>query len=340
MPLKLSQQDKDILYCAQLSAGASVAALREATGCRDHRIRYCLQRALAAGLVHRRCFVNLHRLGLSQHQIYFSLSAGKRAARAKLLDALIASERVSWIGRLGGDFQYGVNVCATGIREVAEFLDDLAERFTALFLDKVVAERISFTYFGNKYLSRKKPLCTSLSYDTSVAPLAIDETDHRILRAAAGAQHRSTRELARVLGMPQTTVDYRLKRLEHNGVIVGYYYELQPELLGMQSFMLLVSVKAMTRPLREQFQAFAAAHPSVVILIHSFGSWDFELGVDVASASAASDLSEALHDAFGAALNWIKVLPSFGYPKVQEYPFRRPPGRFLSGGQEAARSSS
>jgi len=325
MPLKLSPKDRDIIYCTQLKADAAMAELRKRTGYRDHRIRYCLQRALQQGLIRRRCFVNLHRLGLNQHQIYFSLSAAKRAARQELVRALIDAERVSWIGRLGGDFQYGMNVCATGIKEVSDFLDDLSSRFKAVFMDKVVAERISFTYFGNKYLSRKKPLREALSYGSGAAAVAIDDLDHRILSAVTAVEYRSVRELSRMLAIPQTTLDYRLKRLESQGVIVGYYYELQAELLGMQAFMLLVSVKGMNSELRGKFNAFCAAHPNIVIVIHSFGSWDFEIGVDVEGSSAIATLSEELHDALGAGLNWIKVLPSFGYPKVQEYPFRKLP---------------
>jgi DNA-binding Lrp family transcriptional regulator len=321
--MKLSQRERDIVFCAQLCADAPAQELRKATGYREHTIRYCLRRAQEKGVIRRRCFINLNLLGFTQYQIYLALAAEKSAARTKLVESLVAAEQVSWVGKVGGDFHYGANICARSVGEVAEFLDTVSTRCKTTFFEKVIALRISLVFFGDKYLSRLKPLRTSLAYGTTTSVVAIDEVDHKILAVLTSGENCSVRHLAQIAGIPQRTADYRVKKLQQMGVIVGHYYEVMSDLLGYQSFMLLVSVKGMSAALRQRFVSFCETHPNIVLLIYSLGSWDFEIGASVASADAITGIVEDLYDSFGDALNWIKILPSFGYPKVREYPFKK-----------------
>jgi DNA-binding Lrp family transcriptional regulator len=319
----LPQKEKAVIYAVQLQAESPVSRIRKITGYRDHTIRYFMQRALEHGVMRRRCFINLNVLGYTQYQIYFSLSSKEKGSRAGVIQTLIGSERVSWLGELGGEYQYGVNLCAKSIGQVWEFLDQLSARFGSIFFEKVLALRISLSYFGNKYLSTKKRPVKSLSYGVAQQTVALDEVDHKILCLLTRGGYDSWRHMARMLAMPQTTLDYRLKKLQQSGVVVGHYYEVPPSKIGMQSFILLVCVKGISREFKDAFYKFCEAHINVVVLIHSIGSWDFEVVVDVEEAQRITVVTQEIYDRFGASLNWIKILPSFGYPKVLEYPFQK-----------------
>lgn len=320
--MKLSTRDREVIAAAQMQAGKPVSEIRKLCRYKEHSVRYSLQRALDQGLIVRRCFVNLNRLGFNQYELYFSLSAGKKESRAALIKSLGDLECVSWVGQLGGDFQYGLNLAARSIAEVSRLFSGLSEKFGALFQEKVFAERISFTYFGNKYLTAKPRAAAPMSYSASSDIYAIDATDRRILSEVTRVGEGSSRLLARKLSMPQTTVDYRLRKLEKSGVIVGYYFELQPRELGIQSYMLLVCMKTISEKTRKAFEQFCLQHPNVVIQIHCMGSWDFEVGVDAEDPMQVTGIVENLYDRFGAEISWVKTLPAFRNLKVAEYPFR------------------
>ncbi|MFN8390369.1 MAG: winged helix-turn-helix transcriptional regulator [Bdellovibrionota bacterium] len=319
--MKLTDKERDIFSVAQLAPRLSVNELRSYCGYRDHTIRYHLQRGLEDGLLIPRCFVNLNLLGYMQFEVYFSLSANNPQARQLLLKALCESERVSWMGEVGGDFQYGANICARSLAEVTQFFDSLSTTFGHLVLDREIAVRVSLDYFGNKYLSEKNRPRSSLSYAVTENRVDIDELDHRILRELMKNSPLIRRVLAQNLGLPLSTLEHRLKKLEQSGVIVGYYYLIDPARIGMQSFLFLVGVKGMNAKLRGELSAFAAGHPNVVVFINTIGSWDIELAVEVETARQSVEISEALQTRFGPAIRFMKVLPSFGYPKVLEYPF-------------------
>ena len=321
--MKLSQRDREVLSAAQMHADGPLTRVRKLTNYREHSVRYSLQRALDEKIIVKRCFINLNRLGFNQYEMYFTMATDNRNARTALLKSLVNMECVSWLGHLGGDFQYGMNIAARSLSEVMELFADLSDKFGSLFLQKAFAERISFTYFGNKYLAPKLRSPEPMKYEASSEKFVRDSVDHEILSAAVRLGEGSSRLLARELSIPQTTVDYRMRRLKKGGVIVGFYFELQPEELGMQSYMLLLSMKTMSLKTNREIEAFCSSHPNIVILVHSMGSWDFCAGIDAESAMQVTEIVEAIYDRFGSQINSVKALPAFRNLKVAEYPFRK-----------------
>ena len=331
--MRLTEKERQILFSAQLQANAPVPVIRKASGYREHSIRYCLQQSLETRVIEMRCFVDLCRLGYTMYTVYFSLAPDTVASREEFLSALIESPRVTWLGELGGDFQYGVTVCVRNLGEVARFLDELSERFGQIFLEKSIAARLLLSYFGNKYFAPKaldaarrktdrkpKTVRDSFSYRVTESVVPIDELDHKILSALTAATYRSRRELARQLAVPLSTLEYRIKRLEEQQVIVGFYYQVDPQQIGVQSFLLLAAVKGIDRGLQERFWQFCTNHPNIVLAIHCLGNWDFEMAVDVEDARDIIRVTEEVRVALGGALHSLKTLPQFAYRKVCEYP--------------------
>ena len=322
--MRLSEKDGIILSTYQLQADASVVEVAKQVGFQSHTVRYTLQRALRSEVLRKRSFVNLNLLGVSIYGVFFSLSTQRRERREALKQALIQSGKVSVLSRLGGDYQYGMNVCASTLTEFAQFLDGLGREFGAIFLEKSVAARVAVTYFGQRYLAEGRPghPQRELAYRDIGIRIEIDELDHQILVALTGTPPESKRKLAHELGIPLSTLEYRIKKCESAGLLVGHYFHIESVKLGYQSYLLLVSLKGINAEISRQLEQFCREHTQVVLFIQSIGNWDFEIVVDVNAADDVGSISEALYDQFGSALHWVKVLPVFGYEKVADYPFQ------------------
>lgn len=322
--MKLTSAQAKIIVAAQLNADTPIAKLRSRAGAQEHTIRYTLDRARSRGVIERRYFINLFKLGYLQHEVFFSLSSGQPGVREALLSQLKASDNVSWIGRLGGDYQFGINICSRDVRHAVTFFDSLSAKYGRTIIEKNLSLRVGLTYFGNRYLAPTVQPASPLRYQSDTELVAIDQTDHKLLAALTSHGDASGHELARKLGIPQSTVDYRLKRLKSSGVIVGSYYVFRGERIGILSFLCLIATRGIGGAFRDKALEFCATHPEIVVCIESIGSWDFEFVIDAHSAEDAMRTSEQILDYFGRDINWLKVIPLFGYPKVHEYPFGAP----------------
>ena len=144
-----------------------VAEIGQQSGYREHSVRYFLDRCKEQGLITHRTYVNLFKLGYSYYEIYFSLSAEGQKIEQEIVDALIELDRVTWLAQIGGDYQYGLTFCAKSIHDASDYLDTFAEKFGKIFYERAFATRLSFSFFGNKYLSTEREINKEFTIQTS-----------------------------------------------------------------------------------------------------------------------------------------------------------------------------
>ena len=74
-----------------------------------------------------------------------------------------------------------------------------------------------------------------------------DDLDLAILRELQVDCRIPLQEIAEKVGAPTSTVHYRVKRLEREGVIDGYYANINPEKLGLD-YLAVIQVRAVYGP--------------------------------------------------------------------------------------------
>ncbi|MFB8388374.1 Lrp/AsnC family transcriptional regulator [Microbacterium sp. NPDC055910] len=108
----------------------------------------------------------------------------------------------------------------------------------------------------------------------------LDPTDRALLRALSDNARASGAALAAELGIAESTVSLRLRRLQSQGVIKGYRVEFDTDRLGA-TVQALIAVR-LVKHARTEIEAFrraATGLPGVVRLFHMAGADDFLLHV-------------------------------------------------------------
>jgi len=103
----------------------------------------------------------------------------------------------------------------------------------------------------------------------------IDETDLSIVRFLQNDCHVPLDALAKKLRIPKSTLHYRIKRLEKDGVIEGYYAKINALKLGYD-YVAIVLVKARYGPhYHERVGRKIASIPGVWGVYYVLGDFDF-----------------------------------------------------------------
>lgn len=110
----------------------------------------------------------------------------------------------------------------------------------------------------------------------------LDRTDLALLTHLQNNARVSNKQLAAAVGVAPSTALERVRRLEADGVIVGYHAELDRQSTGVGlEAMVSVVLRQHARPLVEAFQAHALSLPEVVQVFHTTGGSDFLVHVAV-----------------------------------------------------------
>ena len=319
--MNLSANDRKLLSVCLHRANESVRELSLRSKVPEHSVRYSLGRLLNSKIIQRQVYLDVYPLGLSYYVLYFSLSSEMKRKTQRLLNHLIKSPRVAYLVELGGEYEYCMDVCVRHVGELADFLAELSREFGTVFDQKTFTSMISLTDMplGFDLVNRNQQ--ELFAAGVSKRRVEIDQLDHRILSNRSSNPDHSNKELASALGISQTTLDYRLQRLEKERVIVGYRYSLDASQLGMQSFVHLIYLRGLSGALRDEFFAFCKECQSVYYFLEIAGSWDFEIGTSVQAAQEVIEILQNIRDTFGNSIAKISTIPMFAHRKVSKYPF-------------------
>lgn len=121
-------------------------------------------------------------------------------------------------------------------------------------------------------------------------PAQLDDVDRALLRALAGNARVSGAALAATVGVAESTVSLRLKRLHSAGYLRGYRADIDVSALGV-TVQALISVRlvSIVREDVDRFRQEAPHWPGVLALFHMAGVNDFLLHV---AARDAADLRD------------------------------------------------
>lgn len=320
--MKLSERERRILACLEHRANQPVSKLCTLIGCRDHILRRTLktlgERGVVLGIVP---FINMYRLGLTDYTLYFSLASERQKDTARILKELQQRNGISWLAALGGNYQYGMSLCAASAEEALLQIKDLAHDLGAEFFEKSVALRISFAAFGRSYLAGTCRHSLPLTYGGSRGVVSLDQNDRRILAGMANTPYSSLRSLSRALQIPIGTLERRVHKLENEGVITGYIYRYRAARLGASVYKLLVFTRAINPDLAKGLYTFSQQHLNVTNFSECLGAWDYELTVEVEQPEDVLGVTHMLFTQFGRQISGIQQLQVFRHLRFSGYPF-------------------
>jgi DNA-binding Lrp family transcriptional regulator len=100
----------------------------------------------------------------------------------------------------------------------------------------------------------------------------LDSTNRRLISLLRKNARTSIAELAKTLGVSRATVQNRMKRLEKDGVILGYSVRLGME-AGNAPIRAMMSIQASSADEADVIAALRG-HPNVGRVHHTTGRWD------------------------------------------------------------------
>jgi DNA-binding Lrp family transcriptional regulator len=111
-----------------------------------------------------------------------------------------------------------------------------------------------------------------------MARKTVDETDIKILEKLDENVRSGSKEIGRGLKIQRQVVDYRIKKMESNGTILGYRMLANITKLGFQYRRIHVKLHSCSRKQKDGIFGYLVAHPKTVWVVESDGKYDLMSG--------------------------------------------------------------
>ena len=319
----VSARDAEIIAKIGLHADESIPQLARRTRVRAHTLRYVLTRYSERGLLRKRWVVDLMACGFSRYELFFSCGSISKKSRDALLYDLTQLEATTYLAQIGGDFDFELILLTKTSQEVSTIFATLARRYGDITFTKAVAHHHKVHYFPRKYLVKSFSAFEARSLTGAERIVTLDALDHALLGELSRNPEVSRRELAKLCKSTPVTIQAHIAKLRAQGVIKGAMYSFQGAALKIQNYIFLLYTRGLGAELGERLFKFCLQHPRCTNMKECFGSWDFEIGVEVTDYQGVLSFKEELLDTFGQELQKVRLLSRFLVHKYDFYPFRK-----------------
>ncbi len=322
--IKLSEKERRVLSVIQLNARISNKEVAKITGYQEKTVARTISRMKEAGFLRQSVFVNTTALGFIHGGILCSIDLCEGRSYDALKESLSKAQEINFVAELGGKYQYQIQGFFPTLSSFDSFLLKFTENHGVRLVKKCPFFLQSLALLGSQYLWPDfKPVRELVRCDQGVQKekLDIDVLDHEILQLLSRDGSLSIQKLSQSIGESSSTIAYRIKRLEQNRILLGFYYIIEASLFGMHPFVFLVSFSNLSAGTKLIFEAFCRQQIGIDTLIRTIAEFDFMLYAYFDSQNSAVHLERTLKDSFSDSLRSVELLPLFRVPKGGDYPF-------------------
>lgn len=294
----LSETEMKVVAMISTHANLSIKEQARLTGVKEHSYRHALQKCIQKELTVEFRQVNFGALGLQTFNLYFSLSYPlPDSAR----EVMCSDPRVVWLAENVSDFRYEVTFICRSTIELWNFCRSLAQKTGVALINPVWTIELGFIFYGDRFIAPQIG-STPIRIDLTLRQSGLDSLDYQIIDLLSSSSQQTTAGIAREVGQPQTSVDYRIKKLITEGIITHPLYSANPSSGFCAECQILLSFKALPADLHTRILSFCENNPNVFKLVSAFGGWSYKMLIKAETIAKLWDFKGLLEHKFGDIL--------------------------------------
>ncbi|MFA5796929.1 MAG: winged helix-turn-helix transcriptional regulator [Candidatus Woesearchaeota archaeon] len=284
----LDLKDRKILTLLEDNARESHSTIAKAIGLSKDSVKYRIQRLEKQGIIGGyRTIINLSKIG---YELY---SVCVKVINVKDMNAIaieIAKEqKLFWIAELDGAWDLIFVLWAKNAHE-ADIIITRAQQQIGIVTEKLVTQIINFQFLPVYKDLNKKPHIIDLEQ----AGVRIDLIDKEILRTLNLDARATLLSLAQRLEVDPMTIYHRMKKMEKNGIIIGYTIIIDASKLGLDYYS--VKINLVNQLQRNKILTFL--QDRIIGITHVLGGYDLDFDMYTKSTQEYYELLKELRAKF------------------------------------------
>lgn len=318
--IKLDVKDRKILFELDFAARQSNAAIAKKVGLSKQGVDYRIKRLEKRGVIEGFYpVINIIRLGYVYGRLFIKFQNLTTEKEKEVYAAIVNNASFKWILLTEGNYELLVSAWTTSLSGFKGIAEQFIERFGQYIKEKKESIGIKVVHFQSRYL-----LGTAATKEIAVAegPLAeVDNVERKLLKALCKDARLPVVELAAAAGVSPKAAAYRLKRLEKDGVLLGYRPNINHNLLGFTHYKILFYLSNVTKGELLKFREYLKQLPEVLYIVDEIGICDVDIELMLPSAQSLFGFISKIKFSFPTLIRGYEILIAKKTLKIDYSPF-------------------
>lgn len=320
MALKLDLKDKKILTLLDENARLSNSQIAKRVGLSKPAVEYRLKRFEKNNVIFAYyAVIDFTKLGYSQYKIYFKFQDITLEDEKSIIDYWIKDKNSVWVAQIRGKWDLAVSILAKSNFDFGKILSQFMNKYSRFILEKDVLLTEYSPIYARRYLTETKP--SEFVYGVPSQIHELDETDTKILKELSNNARINIVDLADKTGLTRDIINYRLKKLIKDRIIVQYRCYLNLRNLGINHYKTIFRTKNFDERAEKEVKSYIALHKKAAQFLKLIGSWDLEIEFETENEDELYKILNEIRKEFSGIIRDFDILRITETYKYDYFPF-------------------
>ncbi len=318
--MKIDLKDKKILTLLDENSRFSNSQIAKRVGLSKPSVEYRLKRFEKNNVIFAYyTVIDFTKLGYSQYKIYFKFQDITLEDEKTIIDYWIKDKNSVWVAQIRGKWDLAVSILARSNFDFGKILSQFMNKYSKFILEKDVLLTEYSPIYAREYLSETKP--SEFVYGIPSQINKVDETDKKILKELSNNARINIIDLAEKTGLTRDIINYRLKKLTKEKMIVQYRCYLNLQNLGINHYKIIFRTKNFDEQIEREIKAYVALHKKATQLLKLIGSWDLEIEFETENEDELYKILNEIRKQFSNIIRDFDILRITETYKYDYFPF-------------------
>ena len=320
--VKLDLKDRQLMFELDFDARAPYSKLAKKLRLSKQGVEYKLQNLMRKGVVGGFYpLIHSQKLGYIYCRLLITLQNADEKKRTEIYGYLKAHPRVFWLFRMHGQYDIAFMTWCKSLREFEGLVHEFEGKFGGFIKQKRETVATDVVHFQSRFLTGKVET-RAIHLDETGKKVVLDKTDEKIIEALCEDARMPIVKIAKNVGESAKVVAYRLKKMEGNGVILGYRPIIDYNRLGYTYYKLFISLNNISATALGRLNEYLKAQPVVLYTVEGIGlTSNLEVELMVKNNAELFDFIERLRTKFPTMISEYQTVVFREMLKVKYAPF-------------------
>jgi DNA-binding Lrp family transcriptional regulator len=305
---KLDLKDRKILYELDLNSRASCSLIAKKVGLSTEVVNYRIKKLEEEKIITQyQTIINLYKLGIIQFKICLSFEHLNSEKIKEILRELEKKDSVKWVVSCSGNWDLIISLETKSIEEVNNIKNEILELFENYVREKSISILVEAITYDRAYILDKSQ-SEAREIMKKSEEVELEDIDLEILKKLSENARISIIDLASNLKKSIRVVEYRIKQMVKNKVILGFKIALNYEKLGIHFFKTFIYLDNKKNERTKELERYFEREKNIIHNVKVIGNWDFEPEFEVYSENEFNYLIEGMKDRFSDIIKKIDII--------------------------------
>lgn len=304
MEFNLDEKDMKILRILDSNFRMPFSRIAKKVGLSKNSVGLRFQR-LKKLMSHNAVAINNQRLGYTLVKFFYIIDSFDSEKEEVIVRELKKLKQVIYAARHYGHYNLEIAMFVKNFWEINDQINILNKKISKMTENKEIEVISKEFFFENRFLfekySKKPRDIVSFTSETQIT-----ESDKKILSILRDNPRMTLLELSEKSSLNLKTVISRIKRLEREGIIIGYFMMLDYSKFNLSAFKLLIQVSNVIE--EDLFEKYLCSIKNVKHFSRMLGPWDYEVDFFYSSVLELQQEIERLKQCFPNQIKKIEII--------------------------------